>query len=61
METPAAQLMPGDRIDVALTLKHVVVIGPQWRPEEVWLTDTTGHVHTLPGDASVILLERHQP
>lgn len=51
--------MPGDRIDVALTLQHVVVIGPQWRPEEVWLTDTTGHVHTLPGDASVTLLERN--
>lgn len=52
--------MPGDRIDVAITLKHVVVIGPRWEPREVWLTDTTDHVHTLPGDASVILLERHQ-
>lgn len=58
MATAAADLKPGDRVALPeITLAHVIVIGPSWSPDQVWLEDTGGHVHTLPGDA-VVLVEQ---
>jgi len=59
MMTPAADLKPGDRVELPpITLEHVIVIGPMWSPKEVWLSGPGGHVYTLAGDAKVELLER---
>lgn len=58
MTTAAKCLKPGDRVKLPpVTLEHVIVIGPEWQPKEVWLQGPGGHVFTLPGDAMVELLE----
>lgn len=52
----ARTLRPGDRVGVEpFVCAHVYVVGPSWEPLEVWLEDTCGGLHTLPGDATVIL------
>lgn len=58
MKTAAKTLKVGDRVALPeVVLEHVIVIGPCWAPKEVWLSDAAGHVHTLPGDAVVELLD----
>lgn len=60
MATAATDLKPGQRVVLPeITLAHVVVIGPAWEPREVWLEDQGGFIHTLPGDA-VVLVEPSQ-
>lgn len=57
MTTPAKSLKVGDRVALPpVTLEHVIVIGPECEPREVWLSGPGGHVFTLAGDATVELL-----
>lgn len=59
MKTAPKDLKPGDRVSLpAITLAHVIVIGPEWNPNEVWLTDTAGHVHVI-DPLEHVLVEAH--